>query len=93
MTALALLALLLTAPSDAAQRNQAVRAEFERLVPCPIEGPGTCARKGYEADHMEPICAGGKDVVENLQWLSKEQHQLKTKIDVLRCAVIREKRK
>lgn len=96
---LALLVALLISPAEAkSYRSPQVRAEFQRLNPCPDKAmqirPGTAGgRRGacpnWERDHAEPICAGGRDVVENYQWLTKEQHAAKTKIDVLRCAALR----
>lgn len=87
-----MLGIALALPAHGADRSARVRTAFERAVPCPAPGPGSCASKGYEADHAEPLCAGGRDAVENYQWLTKEQHALKTKIDVLRCAVLRKNR-
>ena len=83
-----LLLLLLPHQVEGAERSRSVRDAFVAENPCPIydEKAKKCLA---EVDHIEPLCAGGKDSVENLQWLSIEQHRLKTKIDVLRCAVIR----
>ena len=83
------LALLTISPVYGAERNQAVRAEFVRENPCPSTGKTTGRCPGWEVDHATPLCAGGSDTVENLQWLSKEQHSLKTKIDALRCRVLK----
>jgi hypothetical protein len=65
--------------ADARDRN--VRAEFMRQVPCPATGKTTGPCVGYEADHITPLCRGGADAVWNLQWLTIEQHKLKTRGD------------
>ncbi|BCS54741.1 HNH endonuclease signature motif containing protein [Geobacter sp. SVR] len=36
-------------------------------------------RTGYEIDHITPLHRGGCDSVENLQWLTIEEHQEKTR--------------
>nr|WP_315471728.1 HNH endonuclease signature motif containing protein [uncultured Rhodoferax sp.] len=36
-------------------------------------------------DHIIPLCAGGADSAENLQWLTREDHKAKTRIDVREC--------
>ena len=87
---LLILLLALPGPLEAAQkRSQAVVREFIRLVPCPVAGPGSCFQKGFEADHRWPICAYGADAVWNLQWLSIEEHDRKTVLDLRACAMFR----
>ena len=83
-------ALFFSGYADAAQeRSRAVRAEFERLVPCPKPGPGTCASKGYQADHRLALVCGGKDEMANLQWLTVAEHKAKTAKDVRECRLSR----
>lgn len=83
-------------------RDPKIRAEFQRLNPCPNKEwqirPGTQGGRrgacpGWEIDHAESICAGGPDTIDNMQWLTKEQHHLKTLMDIKRCAIIRQQRK
>lgn len=66
-------------------RNSEVLREFQRQTPCPatqsIAGP--CP--GWQIDHIEPLCAGGADRVENLQWLTVQEHKWKTRTDVRVC--------
>lgn len=98
-----ILAALLPGVGEAkSYRDPKVRAEFQRLNPCPNKEwqirPGTQGGRrgacpGWERDHATPICAGGSDTVENYQWLTKEQHALKTKIDVLRCRALERERR
>ena len=71
--------------SEAAPRSRQVRAEFHRLVPCPSTGAHRGACPGFEIDHIHALCAGGKDDLENLQWLAKADHAAKTRKDVAAC--------
>ena len=45
--------------------------------------------KGYEVDHVIPLCAGGADSPENMQLLTFEEHQQKTSIDLRWCYYLR----
>lgn len=83
-------------------RDPKIRAEFQRLNPCPNKEwqirPGTQGGRrgacpGWQVDHIEPLCSGAKDELQNLQWLSVEQHRLKTLVDIQRCAIIRREKK
>lgn len=82
------LIILISLPVYGAERSQSVRREFVREHPCPIVVDGKCQA---EVDHMKSLCSGGSDTVENLQWLSKEQHRLKTLMDIKECALMRAK--
>src|SRR5688572_8818869 len=66
-------------------RSPAVRAEFRAQNPCPSTGKTRGACLGWEIDHRTPLCIGGKDSVENLQWLTVEAHRQKTRSDVRLC--------
>lgn len=82
---LAAIGLAATVAVDGGSRSRAVRAEFMRQQPCPATGQPRGACPGYQVDHRTPLCIGGADRVENLQWLSIEDHKRKTKIDVRLC--------
>ena len=87
--ALALL-LLATAPLVSAEaRDPAQVREFRAAHPCPATGRTRGPCRGYEVDHVTPLCAGGADRGFNLQWLTIEAHRLKTRDDVRRCAAFR----
>lgn len=78
-----LLAAACAAPG--AERSRAVRAEFQRAVPCPLTGRPRGACPGWGADHRQPLCLGGADAPHNLQWLTVAQHRAKTVEDVRAC--------
>jgi hypothetical protein len=85
---LALTLLLLAASASAAPlRSPTLRAEFQRIEPCPSTGLTRGACPGYEVDHAVPLCLGGSrvDIISNLQWLSIEAHRRKTAEDVRLC--------
>jgi hypothetical protein len=80
-----LAAALITAPEAKTQRSYAVKAEFKRLNPCPANGNRRGPCPGYEVDHVIPLKCNGPDAVENLQWLTVEEHKLKTKREAGMC--------
>lgn len=45
-----------------------MRAEFQRLQPCPATGRAWGPCPGWVADHVVPLCAGGRDEPENMAW-------------------------
>jgi hypothetical protein len=88
LTRVAALSLLLAAlPATPAPRSPSVRAEFQRLNPCPATGQPRGACPGWEVDHVVPICLGGPsvDIVSNLQWLPVGAHRNKTRSDIRLC--------
>ena len=48
------------------RRSSTVRSAFQN--PCPATGITTGPCPGYVVDHTRALCAGGRDVVSNLQW-------------------------
>lgn len=66
-------------------RSSAAVAEFKRQNPCPINSARRGPCPGYEVDHIEPLCAGGPDAPANMQWLTRQEHREKTRLDVMRC--------
>ena len=83
----ALLASILL-QADAAQRSAAEVAAFKRANPCPSTGLRRGACPGHQVDHIEPLCAGGPDTRENMQWLTVAEHRVKTRYDVRLCRLI-----
>jgi hypothetical protein len=82
-------ALLLVASLACAApaRSPTLRAEFQRIEPCPATGQPRGPCPGYQVDHAVPLCLGGAgvDIISNLQWLSVEDHKRKTVRDVDLC--------
>jgi hypothetical protein len=76
---------LLLHVAEAAPRSAAERLAFIRENPCPVTGLRRGSCPGWEVDHIQPLCAGGPDKKENLQWLSVEDHRFKTRVDVREC--------
>ena len=66
-------------------RSKALRAEFQRLNHCPATGKPRGACPGYEVDHREALVCGGKDELQNMQWLTVEEHRAKTTVEVKLC--------
>lgn len=61
-----------TPPRDAGGvivRSGQVKADFQRLYPCPATGKTTGACPGWAKDHVIPLDCGGCDSVANMQWM------------------------
>ncbi len=71
------------------QRSRAEIRAFQRVNPCPSTGKPRGACPGYQVDHVTPLCAYGADTVENMQWLTIEEHRYKTRTDVRVCRQLR----
>lgn len=72
--------------ADAAtRRSMSERAAFQRENACPITGRHRGACPGWEIDHVRPLCAGGPDRRENMQWLDVPRHREKSKADRRLC--------
>ena len=72
--------LLLTLPfcAQAKQpRSSAVKAEFQRLNPCPSTGERRGACPGFVKDHPKALCVGGLDTVDNMRWMTTEAAKAK----------------
>jgi len=61
-----------------------VRA-FRATQVCPSTGLARGACPGWHVDHVQPLCAGGPDRRENMQWITREDHRFKTFVDVREC--------
>jgi hypothetical protein len=89
--AIALL-VALPAAADRIQRDPRQRAAFERSHPCPATGRTRGACPGYVVDHVEPLCAGGADRPENMQWQTREAAAVKDREEWQHCAELRRRR-
>lgn len=84
--ALLLACLTLTLTADARPpRSAAEVLAFKRATPCPSTGLRSGACPGHQVDHADPLCAGGSDHRDNMQWLTVEEHRMKTRSDVRMC--------
>lgn len=88
LAAFAAIILAVAAPVDASERSKARRAEFVRTVPCPETGITRGPCPGWQVDHITPLCAGGADRAENMQWLPVADHKKKTRQDIRYCRSI-----
>lgn len=48
--------------------------------------------RGYQVDHIIPLCAGGPDIPDNMQLLTIREHREKTKQDIMWCREIRKQK-
>lgn len=87
-------ALVLMAAPIAAKipRSAAAVSEFKRHNPCPVNGRARGACPGWQVDHVDPLCNGGPDTTGNMQWLTVQDHKLKTRQDVIHCRLVRKAR-
>lgn len=63
--------------------------KFRELNPCPVE---SCVGT-YVVDHIVPLCAGGADSIENMQWQEKQESYRKDRAERDICYWIRKSRK
>lgn len=68
LSAILCLVLALPALAEPVRRDQAERGAFKRANPCPSTGQRRGACPGYVIDHVKPLCAGGPDQRDNMQW-------------------------
>lgn len=77
---------MLTAVSlDAQPRDRKQVRAFRADHPCPATGKTRGACPGWHVDHIRPLCMGGEDHPRNMQWITREDHAFKTRVDVREC--------
>lgn len=64
-------------------------AAFKRENPCPANGKRRGACPGHVVDHVIPLCAGGPDLISNMQWQTKAEAKLKDREEKQQCAIRR----
>lgn len=74
-------------------RSGAVLAEFQRAHPCPSTGLPRGPCPGYIKDHKIPLCAGGRDHPDNLQWQTVAEAKAKDVAEWRECRLLREGRR
>lgn len=82
---LAVLLAAAAAPETADARSKSARSEFQRLHPCPATERARGPCPGYQVDHVAPLKCGGADAHWNMQWLTVEQHKIKTAREAKDC--------
>jgi hypothetical protein len=91
--ALGVLMLLLAHPAFARihghHHTSAAVHEFKRANACPSTGlrDGPCP--GFVVDHVQPLCAGGSDRAENLQWQERTAAREKVREERRQCRRVR----
>lgn len=87
-----LLAVALVSPAEAGSRCYAcshrsaqAKAEFRREHPCPATGRTRGACRGFVIDHVTPLCAGGADAPQNMQWQSTADAKAKDRLERRQC--------
>jgi hypothetical protein len=68
-----------------AHRSHQQRTAFMRLHPCPATGRTRGACPGYVVDHVRPLCAGGPDAPQNMQWQTTAAGKAKDRIEREEC--------
>jgi hypothetical protein len=83
---LAALVFALTGPAAASpKRHPAVTRQFQHLHPCPSTGRKTGPCPGFVKDHVLPLCAGGPDRVDNMQWQALAEAKAKDREETALC--------
>lgn len=71
------------------ERDASQVRSFRLSNPCPSTFRTSGACPGWQVDHIVPLCAGGADSPDNMQWISVEDHRFKTFVDVRECRKLR----
>lgn len=78
--------LVLAQVAEARQaRNGVERRAFMRENPCPATGQQRGKCPGWIVDHIVPICAGGLDRRDNMQWQTVEDAKRKDRDERREC--------
>lgn len=63
--------------ATASERSSVHSRAFQREQPCPSTGARRGGCPGYVIDHVQPLCAGGADSPQNMQWQTVEDGRRK----------------
>lgn len=95
----AVILLLLMAPPICAsahghriKRSHAAIHAFMQEHHCPSTGRAKGSCPGYIVDHIVPLCAGGADKPENMQWQTVAAAKAKDKQEWAECRALRKER-
>lgn len=89
-TIVALLFFIFSSGACEARSAAAVRA-FKRDNPCPSTNRITGPCPGHVVDHIEPLCAGGADKPENMQWQTVAAAKVKDKEEWRTCRELKKR--
>ena len=76
-------ALAFAGNTDARSRTQVTH--FRAAHPCPATGQARGPCPGYVVDHVTPLCAGGPDHPQNMQWQTVEAAKIKDRTERAQC--------
>jgi len=87
------LTLATSAPAAARMpRSNSVRHAFVQMHPCPALGWAGGSCRGFVVDHKEPLCAGGSDAADNMQWQPISEAKEKDRLERAVCSAMRQVR-
>lgn len=66
-------------------RSQSTLIKFQKIYPCPSTGKTSGSCPGFVKDHIQPLCANGKDVPTNLMWSEHDWSVLRDKQEWRLC--------
>lgn len=72
-------------------RSTTQRRAFVAANPCPATGLAYGSCPGYVVDHIEPLCAGGPDRPENMQWQAIDAAKAKDRDEHRLCRSLRQR--
>jgi 5-methylcytosine-specific restriction endonuclease McrA len=67
------------------ERSHKVRHAFVKEQACPSTERHRLPCPGWQIDHIQPLKCNGPDALENLQWLTIDDHKAKTKREAKSC--------
>jgi hypothetical protein len=71
--------------SNSAARDPAQASAFRKTHPCPATGKVQRTCPGWVVDHIMPLCAGGADDPENMQWQTVSDAKKKDRVEAMLC--------
>jgi hypothetical protein len=82
--------MLCTVSAGAAiDRSRAAVAAFKRDHPCPATSLPRGACPGWIVDHIVPLCAGGPDAPNNMQWQTVAAAKAKDREEMRQCRALK----
>lgn len=85
LLALFVLVVGLLHTGDALARDGSQVRAFRKLHACPATGNHTGACPGWVVDHVIPLCAGGADHPDNMQWQERQASYRKDRDERALC--------